>query len=794
VLSGAGSTPFYFSEMFTIEYPALMPKTATEITKLFIRLMVWSVAINCLTCFAFVGSAYSAGKSPRAEMPGTEGYTRALDLIKQGKNSEALPLLETAWRDNPRNSHILADYLATLVWLRQYDKAIKIYAAHRNTVKGVPYLYRNMAKAYFERENYRQAQPLYLQAFSFDHSDAEALKGVIFASWKLRRYLTGFKAWLTAYQQQSVAPQTLEAMKIYMMRHLGASTLAWLYARQVGVKDKQLMASLQGDVAQERIKWEEYDVAIQILEQELRENPGNFRARCDYILALRDQKKMQEVLDQYQMIEKSGQPSPYWVTEAVADALLYSKRPKEAVKFYRRRLDQSSEAPFNPTMGLASTYTELRDWDNAEQSYGQVQALLKQQRLNADEAYDALVARGWFLIYQDKLQEAQEVFNTYVGRAGLGPGFRSGLGSAYYFRGWPRRALEQFRIVHYMDAKYVPAQLGLAASLNEIGYKYEARRLAAELYQKYPRDLHVIDLYENLRVEDLNTFWGDARFTREWPGVVEYRFRTGAIATITPLFNVFSNIMHMHSRENSSGQRYAYSWDRLGGGFNWRLLPSLTLTEAVSADYLKGRDLGSFTKVNWQANDHLRAAASFDSFSLELPLRARATGVKGKTANLDLSYHESDLREYGLGLTSNWMSDGNYNPSVILFMDQKVINNPNWKLRLGPEFYYGRYSKNANDVPYFSPNFEYSLSLKPTLQIIWHDMYDKKIRTNVYTHIGIYKEWGYGIYPTTGITLEQEIKLSKTFAMRATVGYNLRVYDGEYTNVLDGFFTLVKRF
>ena len=769
-----------------------------HLTRLLCRLMVWSLVINFFTGFAVVSSAYPAGKFARSEIAsediGEEGYRRAVDLIKQGKNSEALPLLETAWRDNPNNPRMLADYLATLVWLRQYDKAIKIYAAQKNKVKGAKYLYRNMAKAFYETENYRQAQPLYVQAFSFDNSDAEALKGVIFSSWKLRRYLTGFKAWLTAYQKQTVAPQTLEAMKIYMMQHLGASSLAWLYARQAGVKDKELMASLQGDAAEERIKWEEYDVALQILDQELRDNPDNFRARCDYIVVLRDKYRMQEVLEQYRILENSGRPAPFWVTEMVADALLYLKRPQEAVKFYRQRLAQSSEAPFNPSLGLCTTYTELREWRHADQAWDQVLDLLKRQKLNEQEAYDAVLSRGWFLIYQDKLQEAQDYFGNYLKQAGLDSGFRSGLGAAYYFRGWPRRALEQFRIAQSVDDKFIPTQLGIATSLNEIGYKYEARKLAAELYRKYPYDLHVIDLYENLRVEDMHTFWGDARFTREWPGVVEYRFRTGAIATITPVFNVFTDILHMHSSENSNGQQYAYSWDRVGVGFNWRMLPSLTLTQSVSSDYLKGRDLGSFTKVSWQANDHLRASASFDSFSLEIPLRARATGVKGKTANLDLFYHESDLRDYGLVFMSNWLSDGNYNPSIVCWMDQNVINNPNWKLRIGPAFYYGRYSKDHNVVPYFSPNFEYSVELKPTLQIIWHDMYDKKIRTNIYTHIGIYKEWGYGFYPTTGITFEQEIKLSKTFAMKLTTGYNLRIYDGKYTNVLDGFFTFVKKF
>ena len=80
----------------------------------------------------------------------------------------------------------------------------------------------------------------------------------------------------------------------------------------------------------------------------------------------------------------------------------------------------------------------------------------------------------------------------------------------------------------------MPARVGEATALNDLNYKYEARSLAAELYQKYPYDLHVQDLYENLRVEDMHRILGDARFTTEWPGVMEYRFRSGVIASHHP--------------------------------------------------------------------------------------------------------------------------------------------------------------------------------------------------------------------------------------------------------------------
>jgi biofilm PGA synthesis protein PgaA len=764
-----------------------------NLTRLLYRLMVLGLTLTLFSGVALVNYAHPAGEPARDK--GEVEYRRALALIKQGKNSEALPLLETARRQDPDNPRLLADYLAVLVWLHRYDKAINLYEAQKNKVKGIRYLYRNMAKAFYETGDYHQAHTLYAQAFSFDHADVEALKGLIFSGCKLHIYQQALQAWLTAYQKKTIPLASLEPLRIYLTQHMGAPTLTLQYAREAGIKDKALLETLIGDVAAERIRWEEYDVAIGILEQELQEDPNNYRARCDYILALRDKYRMKDALDQYQILEKSGRPAPYWATEAVADALLYLKRPKEAEKFYKITLERSPlKAPINTYLGLLNTYIELREWDQGDQARDRIEDFLKHRKLNFVEKYEAWVALGWYLIYKDQLQEAQDYFDAALQEAGLNPGFRSGLGDTFYFRGWPRKALEQFKIALTVAPQDKSTRISKAFALNALNYKYAARELAAELYRKYPYDLHAQNLYETLRVEDMHRVWSDARFVNEWPGVTEYRFGGGAEVTITPLFKLFSTILHMHSLEETDNTKYAYSWDRLGFGFTWIMLPSVTITQSASWDYLKSGDLGSYTKVEWRANDYFKATASFDSFSLDIPLRARATGIKGKTALLNLDYRESELRDYNLVLLSNWLSDGNFNPGILLGFDQNIINKPDWKVRLGPEFYYGRYSKDPNVVPYFSPNFEYSLMLRPSLQVTHYNRYDKLIRSNLYTHVGLYREWGYAFYPIAGVRYEQEIKASKTFWLKWSVGYYTRVYDGEYTNAVDGFLTINKKF
>ena len=107
------------------------------------------------------------------------------------------------------------------------------------------------------------------------------------------------------------------------------------------------MLALKGDMAVDRFKWDEYNMTLLLLEDILKTDPQNFRARADYILVLRKKNRMKEVLEQYKILEKSRRPPPYWVTEAVADAHLYLRQPREAAKFYLITLGKKPVNPFN---------------------------------------------------------------------------------------------------------------------------------------------------------------------------------------------------------------------------------------------------------------------------------------------------------------------------------------------------------------------------------------------------------------------------------------------------------------
>lgn len=725
-----------------------------------------------------------------------EDYSRAVIMMKQGKSREALPLLESALRELPDNDHLKADYTTALVWSGSYAQAIKYYESHKARLEKIKYLPRNLAKAYFELKDYKKALAFYEKAFSFNNADEEAFKGIIYTSCILGDYLTAYKVLLYARQKRSIPEYTLSSMQTYILKELGASSQAFFYAKDKGIKDRELLLALKGDMAVERLKWDEYDLSLFLLEKILHADPQNFRARCDYIVALRKKERMKEILEQYQILEKMGRPIPYWVTETVADAHLYLRHPREAVKYYLLTLDKGPVNPYNSYMGLFYTYTELRQWDDADRMWAKIDDLIKRRKLNELELHEALVAWGWYLIFQDKLEQAQKYFSDLVKRAGLNAGFRSGLAHTYYWRGWPRRALEEFQIARNLDPKEVQTLIGLAQTLNVLNYKYEARSLAGELMRAHPTNVHVIDMDQDLKVEDMHEVTGDIRYIQELDGgkANEFWITAKGTATVNPYFKIFSEIIRLRTSQKTDVERVRFSYDRLAFGVKWKVFRPLELTQSVGFDYLSGRDAGSYTKLDWRPADKIKMAAGFDSFSLDIPIRARVAGVKAKKAFYDFDYIESDLRDYGFSVGTNWFTDGNTNPYFSIRYDQNVYNEPDTKIRLGGEFAYDRYSKTPDAVDYYSPNHEYEFLVKPSFQFIHYHMYSRKFRSNIYTRFGFYKEQNYDFYPVAGITYEQELLWSKTFSLTWNVGYDAKVYDGKYVNVLGAFFTFKKNF
>ena len=152
-----------------------------------------------------------------------------------------------------------------------------------------------MGKAFFETEAYEEAQRLYEEAFEVDGGDVETLERIVFSSCKLIDYATADKYLDRAAEEKKIPPHVIASLKDLLLQRMGSPELALHYAKEEAVGDKDQMGTLKLDTAAERTQWDEFDVALQILEQEVRIDPNNSRARTDYIAALCRKHRMKEV-------------------------------------------------------------------------------------------------------------------------------------------------------------------------------------------------------------------------------------------------------------------------------------------------------------------------------------------------------------------------------------------------------------------------------------------------------------------------------------------------------------------
>jgi tetratricopeptide (TPR) repeat protein len=720
-------------------------------------------------------------------------YEEALKKIRAGRNDEALPLLERALKTLPDDKYLLADYILCLGWTGSQQKAIDLYKRHENELRTIPYVPRNVARDYYDLWEYQQALDLYRLGWSYDSKDEEAFKGVVFTCLRLGDPDGASGVIEKAEQDKMIPSATILSMRKVVADLYGVRRYDEPFAAE-GMESKDPEAGRIVS-AIHKIRWEQYAAAIGELQAILEKDPGNTAARGDLIVALSRAEQMTEALEQFGIFRQSGKPVPWWVNEAAGDAYLYVRKPEEAESQYRMALEGNPENPHKALIGLVYVYTDLRQWDKADKTLQEIDLILEetQRQFNDNtsvkkrkqyiaDVNNVIVVKGWYLLSQDQLKEGEAYFDNYLSEAAANTNLRTGLAHAYLWRHWPRQAQEQFDVVLDLDPKDRKGLTGLGWTLRELNYKREAMALADEIRQRYPTDLNVRDLWETLQVDMMWHLQPEFRFVKEFSGSTEYTVSLLLEKPITPLFSLNAEILRQEAWNSSQGQDDRADWNRVGLGFRWIVMPEIIWWQSFSVDYVRGSEFGSDTRLMWWPTDPLRITVDYNSFSMDVPIRARAQGVTASSASAGVSYLESDLREYGFTAANQWFSDSNVYTYGAARYNQNLYNHPDVKIRGGIEAYYGTYSK--QDVDYYSPKYEWSLLLTPSVQWVNFIRYERKWLSAVYLRGGVSGEDGYSTYPVGGITFEQTYVHSKTLDLTGGISYDLKTYDGEYTNVL----------
>ena len=244
--------------------------------------------------------------------------------------------------------------------------------------------------------------------------------------------------------------------------------------------------------------------------------------------------------------------------------------------------------------------------------------------------------------------------------------------------------------------------------------------------------------------------------------------------------------------QQSSDENQIEFYRRADIGINHTFNSSWSISQAFSLDYNTGNDFGSFILINFYPNDYWSFSISYDSFSTDVPLRARVFGIESDKLEAAITYRESEWRSYRLLLSHMKFSDGNKREQALLGYEQGLFVKNNWKMRIIPELYMS--SNSRDDAPYFNPDHDLNISITHlTEHTVWR-MYDRAFVHRLFLTAGMYSQSDFSSEPVWTVHYQQEHDFSDTHSLLWGGYIARRSYDGNPVHEYSLYLTYTWRF
>ena len=505
------------------------------------------------------------------------------------------------------------------------------------------------------------------------------------------------------------------------------------------------------------------------------------RVRIDRIVALRDRVRMAEAVAEAEALK----PLPPFADQAYADALLYGRRPAEALAAYERVL--------------------AADPSDIQAAYGRVFALLEAERLSdAVSAADAiLAARPRFTGYQGgpattpdseyayaaQLAAQVRLWSNRVadgaGRIGAlaqaapaSASLRQALAGAYSARGWPRAARAEAEVAASLDPDSIASQAlltDMALARNRLD---EARDRSRALIALAPENLSARRLAQEVQARrgwlvDVNlqpSFnQGGGRFARgEGYGL--------AASVVSPRV---SGPWRLVGRLDS-----AVAEPPEGRVARHRVVGGLRLDgQDVEATLFGGPGWGSSPQasvgldLSWQPDDQWTLTGAAELNALDTPIRALLADISGDAVRAGIAWRRDERLEVSASVNWLGLSDGNDRLSAGASLVSLLHAAPHLSLRGRLDLYGSRNSRPGG--PYFAPEQDLSAATGLSVEHVAWRRYERVFTQIASIDGGVYAQKGFGADWIAVARYEHRWRHDPWTEIFYGIGFDRRVYDGE---------------
>lgn len=594
-----------------------------------------------------------------------------------------------------------------------------------------------------------------------------------------------------------------------LLADLGAPGLALETADRGEKMDPGTRRYVERARAGQLIRWNEPEAATNMLSRIIAGAAvpkDRNEERFDLVLALAAMNEDRAVIEAYDALVADDVEIPYWIHDAAASSSLDLGDRRRAIELYEKAIVLRPD-DFQPRMGLYQAQVDGERFRAAGRTLDRLKGGTPEWReddgilrygWNREEAY---LEWGWWLAHQNRMSEAYEVFSELLDRAPANLGARAGLAQIELWRGHPRAALSRFNVIltmaepdllpnpPYEYEHVLPVKIGRAAALNACGYEVEARSNSAVLLERNPQNTHVRNLCRDLEIEDSLELLVDAVGVREDSGVREAELLVRLTQPISP---PLSGYVYGFRRGTDGEDDTRYEIQRVGVGMTWDVIRPATVTAEMSRDVKTGDSPGAMVQVNVEACDHWSVSAGHQTYSLDVPFRARAAGVEGRKTDAGIQYRYSEALGSRLGASRNELDDGNRNEAFSWYSDVSLLERAWFHNWLMIEASWGRNSD--TNVPYFSPDHDSTLMLTHRMDHRLMRRYDRYWLHRLYTGGGYYEQDLFDRQFIWDVRYEHEFQVSAWTVLLLGIGQSHRYYDGVPADASTAYLTFRKHF
>ncbi len=543
------------------------------------------------------------------------------------------------------------------------------------------------------------------------------------------------------------------------------------------------------------------DQAITLLQQQYEKikdktAPSALRNRFDLIVAYHNRNMAHEAVTLYEQLRRQGITRfPPYVQAAAGKAYLSTRQPEEAVIL----LEQAVKAYPDDLDARYALYYAYLESGQYEQSLAYIDALAaslpdrqwqpgsKEWQWSVDKLYAQTVS-AQARAYVGKLSLAEKRLRELVAQAPADSDARNALGGVMLWRGWPRKALTEYRIVLAQDEENLGARIGTARAMSAHGAIKSAESMLDSLLIHYSDDLHVQELRREFTVRNMREIWiglNGGASSSLYQGSSE--LSGDAFYYDSPWRPGLRPFVHLLHGEADFSGRIA-SRNRLAAGLHYRA-KNLELRGSISDG--KGSP-GISLKGDWEPTDHWRFNLAMDSYSTQAPLQAELYGIEAWSAQAGAEYRFHESRSLGASARYMGFDDGNHRSILTAFGQQRLVEGMRYRLDGKLTAYHQANSKER--AAYFNPVRQTTIGLG--LDNRWETWrrYEKSMHQRLSIEAGTSSQKGFDTELVWKIGYEHHWSFSRQLRLSYGISRARPIYDGNREYTTRGFINLYARF